>query len=67
MTFSWINKVVFDTEELGESLETGRMFWLNTPPTRLRFGVNKTVTGNKGFYGNITGGYDSGFFATQRN
>ena len=63
--FSWLNDVVFDTEELGEAPETGRMYWLNTPPTRIRFGVNKIITGNSGFYGSLSGRYNEGFFAKQ--
>ena len=65
LNYSWINDVVFDTEELGERPETGRQYWLNTSPSRVRFGLNKIVTKETGFYGNITGRYDAGFFATE--
>ena len=62
-TFSWLSDTVFDTEELGDDPESLRTYYLNTAPFRARFGINKIVTKEKGFYGSLVGRYDTAFEA----
>ncbi len=62
-TFSWLSDVVFDTEELDDDPTSGRVYYLNTPPFRARFGVSKLALEEQGLYGSLTGRYDAGFEA----
>jgi outer membrane receptor protein involved in Fe transport len=61
--FSWLSDVVFDPQELGENVGSLNTYYLNSSPFRIRFGVNKVATGNKGFYGSISARYDAEFDA----
>jgi outer membrane receptor protein involved in Fe transport len=61
--FSWLSDVVFDPQELGEHVGSLNTYYLNSSPFRIRFGVNKAATGNKGFYGSIAARYDAEFEA----
>lgn len=58
--FSWLSDVVFNPQKLGEPAGSSNAYYLNTSPTRLRFGVNKISTG-KGFYGSLAASYDTGY------
>ncbi len=62
-TFSWLSDTVFDTKELGDDPASGRVYYLNTPPFRARFGINKIISDERGFYGSIVGRYDAAFRA----
>jgi outer membrane receptor for ferrienterochelin and colicins len=60
VNFSWLSDVVFDPQKLGEPVGSSNSYYLNTSPTRLRFGVNKIAKG-KGLYGSLATSYDTGY------
>ena len=51
---------MFDSQKLGEPTGSSNSYYLNTSPTRLRFGVNKIAKG-KGLYGSLAASYDTGY------